>query len=363
MQPSTRAQEDRQNLEAERIFMSDAHKREAEKITLAHGSGGRMMQRLIREVFLEYFDSTELANLDDAAELIIDKSRLAFSTDTFVVKPIFFPGGDIGSLAVSGTVNDVLMKGGCPLYLSLAFVIEEGFPMQDLTRILESIRATAKRAEIDVVTGDTKVVGRGEADGIFIDTTGVGVILPGVDVGGRNAKVGDAIIVSGDIGAHGIAVMAERNGLKLEGDIRSDAAPLNRAVLPLLERFGEAVHVMRDPTRGGVATALNEIAVSSAVGIVLEEAVIPVSEPVTAVCDILGLDPLCLPCEGRFLVFVDPAVADEVLSFLQDLEECSNASKIGEVKGSSSGEVQLNTVTGGKRLLDMPAGEMLPRIC
>lgn len=343
--------------------MSDRYKREVEKITLAHGSGGRMMQRLIREVFLKHLDSAELANLDDAAELLVDKSRLAFSTDTFVVKPIFFPGGDIGSLAVSGTVNDVLMKGGRPLYLSLGFVIEEGFPMGDLTRILESIRATAEEAEVSVVTGDTKVVGRGEADGIFINTTGVGIILPGVNVGGKKARVGDAIIVSGDIGAHGIAVMAERNGLKLEGDIKSDAAPLNRVVLPLLARFEGAVHVLRDPTRGGVGTALNEIAVSSKVGIVLEEAAIPVSEPVTAVCDILGLDPLYLPCEGRFLAFVDPAVAGEVLSFLSSLEQCSSASKIGEVKGSSSGEVQLITVTGGKRLLDMPAGEMLPRIC
>jgi hydrogenase expression/formation protein HypE len=343
--------------------MRDAHKREAEKITLAHGSGGRMMQRLIKEVFLRYFDSRELAKLDDAAELIIGNSRLAFSTDTFVVKPIFFSGGDIGSLAVSGTVNDVLMKGGCPLHLSLGFVIEEGFPMQDLTRILESIRATAKQAEVSVVTGDTKVVGRGEADGIFINTTGLGAVLPGVRVGGRMAKVGDAIIVSGDIGAHGIAVMAERNGLRLSGDIRSDAAPLNRAVLPLLERFRKAVHVLRDPTRGGTATSLNEIAVSSKVSITLHETAVPISEPVGAVCDVLGLDPLYLPCEGRFLAFVDPAVADDVLSFLQDLEECSNASKIGEVEGSSSGEVQLVTAAGGKRLLDVPAAELLPRIC
>lgn len=343
--------------------MSNTHKKRTESITLAHGSGGSTMQRLIKDVILKYLNSDELALLDDAAELNIDNTRLAFSTDTFVVKPIFFPGGDIGSLAVSGTVNDILMQGARPLYLSLSFMLEEGYPMQDLIRILESIQKTSRQARIDVVTGDTKVVGKGELDGIFINTTGIGLILPGIDVSCRNAKIGDAVIVSGGIGEHGIAVMAERNGLKLQGDIKSDAAPLNEAVLPLLERFGQAIHVMRDPTRGGIAATLNEIAISSKVSITLEESAIPVSEPVTAVCDLLGFDPLYLPCEGRFLAFVDVSVADDVLSFLRSLEGYSDANKIGEVMGQSSGDVQLITVTGGRRFIDMPAGELLPRIC
>lgn len=343
--------------------MSTRYQRESERIMLAHGSGGRTMQRLIKEVFLKYLDSPELSNLDDAAELTVGGNRLAFSTDTFVVKPVFFPGGDIGSLAVSGTVNDLLMKGGRPLYLSLAFVIEEGFPMRDLTRIMESIHTTSEQAEVSVVTGDTKVVGTGEADGIFINTTGVGVIPPGVNVGGRNARLGDAVIVSGDIGAHGMAIMTKRNRLELTGDVKSDAAPLNRVVLPLLEQFGEAIHVLRDPTRGGSAASLNEIAVSSGVTILLEESAIPISAPVSAVCEILGLDPLYLPCEGRFLAFVDPSVGDDVLSFLHNLKACTQASRIGRVEGSSSGEVQLVAATGGRRILDMPAGEMLPRIC
>lgn len=343
--------------------MSKEYKRQPERIMLAHGSGGRTMQRLIKEVFLKYLDSPELSNLDDAAELTVGGNRLAFSTDTFVVKPVFFPGGDIGSLAVSGTVNDLLMKGGRPLYLSLAFVIEEGFPMKDLTRIMESIEATSEQAEVSVVTGDTKVVGTGDADGIFINTTGVGVIPPAVNVGGRNARLGDAVIVSGDIGAHGMAIMSERNRLELTGDIKSDAAPLNRVVLPLLGQFGEAIHTLRDPTRGGSAASLNEIAVSSGVTILLEESAIPISAPVSAVCEILGLDPLYLPCEGRFLAFVAPNVADDVLSFLHNLKACRQASTIGRVEASSSGEVQLVTTTGGRRILDMPAGEMLPRIC
>jgi len=321
------------------------------------------MHRLIRELLLKYLDSPELAPLDDAAELRIEGDRLAFSTDSFVVKPLFFPGGDIGSLAVSGTVNDLLMKGARPAYLSLGLVLEEGLPIADLARILESIQRTSQAAEVSVVTGDTKVVPRGEADGVFINTAGIGSILPETNVGGSNARPGDAVIVSGGIGEHGIAVMTERNGLKLGGDIASDAAPLNRVVLPILERFGGAVHVLRDPTRGGVAASLNEIADASHVEIALEESAVPVREQVNAVCELLGFDPLYVPCEGRFLAVVDGAVADGVVELLRAELDCPLATRIGEVSPSDAGLVQLHTTSGGRRILDMPAGELLPRIC
>ena len=334
-----------------------------DRIKLAHGSGGGMMADLIRDVILEYLDAPELLKLDDAAELMVPQGRLAFSTDTFVVKPVFFPGGDIGSLAVSGTVNDVLMKGARPLYLSLGLVLEEGFLIDDLRTILNSIKQACGYAGVKVVTGDTKVVGKGELDGICINTSGIGSILPGVNVGGSCAGIGDSVIVSGDIGAHGIAVMVERNGLNLKGDIQSDAKPLTGEVLPLLERFGTSVHVLRDPTRGGVAATLNEIAASSGVRICLDETAIPVNDWVESVCELLGFDPLYLPCEGRFLIFADSSVSDELLAFMRDTCGCHNVSIIGTVESESSGEVLLRTVTGGVRILDMPAGELLPRIC
>ena len=332
-------------------------------ITLAHGSGGSRMQSLISDTILKYLSSPELDVLDDAAELKIDSDRLAFSTDTFTVKPIFFPGGDIGSLAVSGTVNDVLMKGARPLCLSLGMVIEEGFPMPDFERILKSIQQACTEAGVRIVTGDTKVVGKGEMDGVFINTSGIGQILPELNLACTSARVGDAVIVSGDIGAHGVAVMTERNGLHLTGEIKSDAAPLTGTIIPLLEKYGNAFHVLRDPTRGGVATTLNEIANSSRVGIILDEADIPVSEAVNAVCDLLGFDPLYLPCEGRFLAFVDQKEKDNIITYLNGEGNCPNAKIIGKVVDASTPEVQLKTFTGGYRYLDVPAGEMLPRIC
>ena len=334
-----------------------------ERIVLAHGSGGGLMQSLIKDVFLRYLNSPELTLLDDAAELKIESDHIAFTTDMFVVKPVFFPGGDIGSLAVSGTVNDLLMKGARPHSLSLSLVLEEGFFMKDLIRIVQSIQRTCIQAEVSVVTGDTKVVGKGEMDGIFINTSGLGIIIPGITVSGTNAQIGDAVIISGTIGEHGVAVMAERNGLNLKGNIASDAAPLNRAVIPFLERFGEAVHALRDPTRGGIAATLNEIAVSSHVTISLEESALPVSEQVSAVCELLGFDPLYLPCEGRFMAFVDSAVAHEAVSFLRTMGNCPMAVMAGKVTDQSDGEVILETLSGGWRILDMPAGELLPRIC
>jgi len=337
--------------------------RDTERITLAHGSGGAVMQDFIRNVLFQYLDSPELREMDDAAELAVQTGRLAFSTDSFVVKPVFFPGGDIGSLAVSGTVNDVLMKGARPLCLSLGLVIEEGFPLGDLRRILGSIRETSECAGVRVVTGDTKVVASGEMDGICINTSGIGEIPPGIHIGGARARSGDAVIVSGSVGRHGVAVMTERNGLKVGGDIRSDAAPLNDVVLPLLERFGDAVHVLRDPTRGGVAAALNEIALAASVSILADESAFPVDKEVNAVCEILGFDPFYLPCEGRFVAVVEGSAADEILSFLHDAGGYVEAAVVGGVTDSRPGEVVLETVSGGRRILDMPAGELLPRIC
>jgi hydrogenase expression/formation protein HypE len=343
--------------------MDALHKKETNRIVMAHGSGGRLMHNLIKDVFLKHLKSAELAKLDDAAELVIDNQRLAFSTDTFVVKPVFFPGGDIGSLAISGTVNDLLVQGARPLYISSGFVIEAGFPMADLIRILESISLTAEQAGVRVVTGDTKVVGKGEMDGIFINTSGIGTVLSDVNVGGNNARIGDSIIVSGDIGRHGIAVIAERNGLKLKGDIKSDAAPLTGSLIPLLERFKKDIHVLRDPTRGGVATVLNEIAETSKVTIAIKESSIPISEGVGSVSDLLGFEPLYLPCEGRFVAFVDPGIADKVVEFSRGLPDCRNCGIIGRVEAESEGEVILETAIGGRRFIDTPAGEMLPRIC
>ncbi len=336
-----------------------------EQIQLAHGAGGLMMQRLIHDVILRHLNQSVDKTLDDAAELNISSERIAFTTDSFVVKPLFFPGGDIGSLAISGTVNDLLMKGAPPEYLSLSFILEEGLLLVDFERILTSIADTARLAETRIVTGDTKVVGRGEADGIFINTSGIGQIKTDVHISGADARDGDVIICSGTIGRHGVAVMAERNGLHLSGNIASDAAPLNRELLPLLDHFPTAFHVLRDPTRGGVATTLGEIAAASHVEISLDETALPVDEPVRAVCELLGFDPLYLPCEGRFLAIVDYSAADPILSMLQRDLGCPDARQIGVVRDNDdkNGEVCLRTALGGRRILDMPAGELLPRIC
>ncbi|MBA7558905.1 Carbamoyl dehydratase HypE [subsurface metagenome] len=336
---------------------------ESDRIQLSHGSGGEMMHRLITDVILRNIGDTENTLLDDAAELPAGKGNIAFSTDSFVVKPLFFPGGDIGSLSVSGTVNDILMKGARPSYMSLSFILEEGFYMKSFVKILKSIRITAQKAGVAIVTGDTKVVRKGDADGMFINTAGIGTIMPGVHISGKNAHVGDKIIVSGSIGRHGIAVMTERNGIKLSGDITSDAMPMTDSVLPLLERYPDTVHVLRDPTRGGLATTLNEIAETSGISMSIQEQDIPVDEIVQSVCDLLGYDPLLLPCEGRFIAIVEDDIADEIISFLCKSCNCENARIIGEIAGVSTGEVILQTVTGGERIIDMPAGELLPRIC
>lgn len=334
-----------------------------ERIQLAHGSGGLMMQRLISDVILRELGDRTAVCLDDAAALDLSSTCVAFTTDSFVVKPLFFPGGDIGSLAVSGTVNDLLMKGAIPEHLSLSFIIEEGLPLDDFERIVRSIADTCRKANVRIVTGDTKVVGHGEADGIFINTAGLGCIVPGVEISGTKAAAGDAVIVSGGIGRHGLAVMAERNGLQLTGDIASDAAPLNAAVIPLLEQFGVSIHVLRDPTRGGVATTLGEIASASQVEITLDEETLPIDDPVQAISDLLGFDPLYLPCEGRFLAIVKDEISTEFISRLNGDLGCPAAVRIGTVHVSQRAGVSLRTLTGGRRNLDLPVGELLPRIC
>ncbi|MBU0507069.1 MAG: hydrogenase expression/formation protein HypE [bacterium] len=333
-------------------------------IQLAHGSGGKKMYELIKETILAQLGINTDNGLDDAAELHVETSRLAFTTDSFVVKPLFFSGGNIGSLAVSGTVNDLLMKGATPKHLSLGLIIEEGFALEDLNTILKDIKKHCDYAGVTIVTGDTKVVGKGEADGIFINTSGVGEILPETNIKGSNAKPGQAVIVSGTMGEHGVAVMAKRNELDLEGNITSDAMPLTKTVLPLLAKFAPSVHVLRDPTRGGVATTLNEIALDSHVEISIQESELPVSPHVQAVSDLLGFDPLYLPCEGRFLAIVDGDKANEIVAFINAQDQNNKACIIGTVeKTATTGGVMLTTLTGGKRVLDLPVGELLPRIC
>jgi hydrogenase expression/formation protein HypE len=332
-------------------------------ITMAHGAGGEAMHRLLGELILPRFGVSGPERLDDAAEIVIAGSRLAFSTDTFVVNPPVFPGGDIGSLAVSGTVNDLLMKGSKPLCLSLGFVLEEGFPLEMLARILDSIHSTCRMAGVRIITGDTKVVPRGNMGGVFINTGGIGSILPRVQVSGCRAQSGDKILVSGVTGLHGFAVMAVRNGITLAEGLGSDAAPLNSQVIPLLEQFPEAVHVLRDPTRGGLAATLNEIALQSNAGIRIFESMLPEHEGLRALCELLGLDPLTLPSEGRFLAIVAPDHAENIKRFLQENALCPDAAVMGEVTDKNPGRVILTTKAGGDRIVDMPAGELIPRIC
>ena len=324
-----------------------------DRILLAHGSGGRKQQALIRDIFAKKFSNPILNDFDDAAEI----DGLAFTTDSYVVKPLFFPGGDIGKLAVCGTVNDLAMKGAKPLYLSASAIIEEGFEIDKLERIVESMAKACTSAGVIIVTGDTKVVEKGGADGIFITTSGIGQILPKVNISSKNAKVGDAVIISGSVAEHGIAVMNERNSLGFSGDIKSDVAPLNKIVEKILGKYPQVVHVMRDPTRGGVASALNEIAEMSKVGILVDENKIPIKPLIKEACDLLGLDPLHVANEGKFVAFVNPKYSKQTLKMMG-----KDAKIIGFVTKKFKG-VRLKTSIGGERILSMLEGEQLPRIC
>jgi hydrogenase expression/formation protein HypE len=330
-------------------------------IVMGHGSGGRLSAQLVRELFLPAFDNPLLRKLDDQAVVEACGARIAFTTDSFVVTPIFFPGGDIGDLAVNGTVNDLAMSGARPLALSAAFILEEGLPMEDLARVVASLSAAAARAGAPIVTGDTKVVNRGSADKLFITTTGIGIVPDGVEISASNARTGDAVLLSGTIGDHGIAVLSKREGLEFEGEVRSDTQPLHRLVEAMIAA-GE-IHVLRDPTRGGLGTSLCEIAATSNVGVEIETGAVPVREPVRGACELLGIDPLFVANEGKLVAFVKAECADAVLAAMRATEEGRDAVRIGTAVAAHRGATMLRTEVGGTRLLDLPFHEQLPRIC
>ena len=330
-------------------------------ITLAHGSGGKQTNELIDEVFKAHFANPNLT-ADDAAVLPAPTGKMAMSTDGFIVSPAFFPGGNIGKLSICGTVNDLACMGAKPLYLSCAFVIEEGFPMNKLEEIAASMEKTAKEAGVTIVSGDTKVAGKGQVDQIFITTTGVGQIAEGVETSGAKAEPGDAIIVTGDIGRHGCTILLAREDFGIEADVTSDCAPLWGAVEAVLDT-GSDVHVIRDATRGGVGTVLYEIAAQSDVGIKLDSTAIPVADEVRGVCGMLGLEPLYLACEGRLVIFAPKENADAILNALKQNEYCKSAAIIGEVTAEQPGKVVMTPEIGAQTLLPQPGGELLPRIC
>jgi hydrogenase expression/formation protein HypE len=333
-----------------------------DQILLDHGSGGQLSHRLVHDVILPVFGNPVLNKLHDGAIFNLDDQRLAFSTDSYVVDPIFFPGGSIGDLAVNGTVNDVAMCGGRPLYLSAGFIIEEGFSLPDLKRVLKDMHRAAKEAGVTIVTGDTKVVHKGAVDKIFINTTGIGLISDGVDVCSQNAEIGDRIILSGTIADHGMTILTQRQGLTFDSPLKSDTAPLNHMVSKILT-VGKAVHVLRDPTRGGVGTALNEIAQASKVGIRIDEQKIPIKNETTGICELLGFDPLYVANEGKLIAIVAAKHATEVLAAIKQDKYGQEAHIIGEVTSDHPGKVVLTTKIGGTRIIAMLTGGQLPRIC
>jgi len=334
----------------------------SDKILLDHGSGGKISHRLTTDMLLPVFDNPILAELNDGAIFELNGMRLAFSTDSYTVDPIFFPGGNIGDLAINGTVNDIAMCGAQPLYLSVGLIIEEGFPVADLTAIVGEMGKAAERARITVVTGDTKVVPRGAVDKIFINTSGLGLIPPEVNIASHRARPGDRIILSGTIADHGITILTQREGLAFETGLTSDTAPLSGMVRQMLSASPN-VHVLRDPTRGGVGTALNEIAEKSQIGIKIVEEQIPLKKEVAAACELLGFDPLYLANEGKLLAFVAAPDAEAILAAIRSNPFGKDAAVIGEVVEAHAGQVVLETRIGGSRIVDMLAGEQLPRIC
>ena len=333
-----------------------------ERITMSHGAGGKASRTLVEAVFLDAFRNPLLEPLEDAAQLQVGGARLALTTDTYVVSPLFFPGGNIGDLAVNGTVNDLAVSGATPLYLSAGFVLEEGFGVADLTTIVASMTAAAEAAGVQVVTGDTKVVERGKADGCYINTAGVGVVEHHLALGAATARPGDAVIVSGPVGDHGVTIMLARGELDIEADLTSDTAAMNGMIAGLLEAV-PGVRAMRDATRGGVATILNEMAKASNVAIVVEEEAVPVRPEVNGACEILGIDPLYVACEGRMVVVVEASEADAALAALRSHPFGAGAAMIGTVKDDPPGLVLLKTAFGGTRIVDLLVGDPLPRIC
>jgi len=331
-------------------------------VLLAHGGGGKLTNQLIERIFLPAFACAPLEARHDGAALELNGQRLAFTTDSYVVRPLLFPGGTIGDLAVNGTVNDLAMCGARPLYLSAGFILEEGLPLETLRTVVESMRAAAARAGVQLVTGDTKVVDKGKGDGIFINTAGIGVIEAAAAIGPAAVRAGDVIIVSGDLGAHGVAILSVREGLEFEAPVESDTAPLWEPVEALL-KAGVEVHCLRDLTRGGLASAVNEIAAAARVGMEIAERAVPVREVVRGACEILGLDPLYVANEGRFAAIVAGQDAERTLELLRADPLCANAARIGVVTGSPRGMVTIESRVGGRRVLDMLSGEQLPRIC
>ena len=334
-----------------------------ERITLSHGAGGKATHTLIEAVFLDAFRNPLLEPLEDGATLTTAAGRLAFTTDSFVVSPLFFPGGDIGDLAVNGTVNDLAMCGARPLYLSCGFILEEGFPVADLQRIVASMAAAATRAGVQIVTGDTKVVERGKADGCYITTAGVGLLDRPATLSAAAAQPGDVVLVSGPIGDHGITVMLARGELDIEADIVSDTAPLHELTAALLDAVPDGVRLLRDATRGGVATICNEVAVASQVAVVLDERAVPVRPEVNGASELLGIDPLYVACEGRLVAVVAADRADDALAALRSLPVGAGAARIGTVRDDPPGLVLLRTSFGGTRIVDLLVGDPLPRIC
>ncbi|HSC57670.1 MAG TPA: hydrogenase expression/formation protein HypE [Nitrospira sp.] len=331
-------------------------------VQLAHGGGGRLMQNLVRDVFVRSFGYPLSSHMHDGATGFVHEGTLAFTTDSYVVRPLFFPGGDIGSLAVHGTVNDLAMCGAKPLWLSAGFILEEGLAVETLQQVVDSMAQAARNAGVSIVTGDTKVVDRGKGDGIFINTAGVGIVPSGITVGPQRVVPGDAILISGDLGSHGVAVLSTREGLSFAGDIASDSAPLHRVVTDLIES-GVEIHCLRDLTRGGLATALNEIASAAGGTMMVDEQAIPIRNEVRGACEVLGLDPLYVANEGRFVAFVPKADTRRALSVLRGHAVAKDASLIGEVDRSESASVVLKTVLGTHRRVDLLSGEQMPRIC
>jgi len=334
----------------------------SDRILLAHGSGGTMMKELVEELFVAEFGDDVLRRMDDAAALPFPGGRLAFSTDTYVVHPLFFPGGDIGRLAVCGTVNDVATSGATPLYLSVGFVLEEGLPVEDLRRIVTSMREAAEEAGVRIVTGDTKVVERGHGDGVYVNTAGVGVLPEGLDLSGSRCRPGDAVLLSGTLGDHGIAVVSTREGLSFSTDIRTDAAPLGALVAAVLEAAPD-IRCFRDPTRGGLSSTLNELALASGVSITVDERDIPVREQVRGACEMLGYDVLQVANEGKMVAVVPAEQAEAALKAMRSAPYGADAAIIGTVAEAPAGKAYVRTAFGATRVMDMLVGEQLPRIC
>jgi hydrogenase expression/formation protein HypE len=333
-----------------------------DRILLGHGSGGRLSAELIRKLFVPLFRNPTLERLEDQAILPLGEMRLAFTTDSFVVKPLFFRGGDIGSLAVHGTVNDLAMGGAMPVALSAAFIVEEGLPVETLTRVAASMARAAAAAGVEIVTGDTKVVEKGKGDGLFINTTGIGLVREGVSLSAAAARPGDAVLVSGYLGDHGIAIMAEREGLEFDSPVESDSAALHTLVAAMLDASG-GIRALRDPTRGGLSSTLNEIAEQSRVGIAIEERAIPVREAVRGACELLGLDPLYVANEGKLVAIVAPEAVEAVLAAMRAHPLGRDAARIGVITAANPGLVTLRTPLGTSRVVDMLSGDQLPRIC